>query len=82
MAEAGSRAIIELCKDHHWTRGSRLPDALDGTSISAVVYHDGTQVQYRVYYQAEDLSLREHCFSHDEKGWFPGLSLCGTLRFT
>ena len=75
FAEAGSPAIIELSHDRNWVRGSRLPDALDGTSIAAVVYKQGEVVQYRVYYQAEDLSLREHGTWSGEKEWRSGLSL-------
>jgi len=68
--EAGSQAIKELCHDGlNWYEGALcLPGAFGGTSIAAVVCHlDG---QLRVYYQTEDLSLREHC--HDSKGWWPG----------
>ena len=72
---AGSRTILELCNDGHWFKGSLdLPNALGGTSIAAVAYNGGNQTQIRVYYQAEDLSLMEHC--HDKNGWYPGGFVC------
>ena len=75
---AGSRAIRELCNDGHWFNGSLdLPDALDGTTIAAVAYNWGGRTNIRVYYQAEDLSLREHC--HDNKGWYPGQSVSSLI---
>jgi len=71
LEEPDSLVIGELCNDGHWFKGElRLPGTLDGTSIAATTYNWSNQTQVRLYYQAEDLSLREHCY--DNKGWYPG----------
>ncbi|KAJ8488124.1 hypothetical protein ONZ51_g3730 [Trametes cubensis] len=71
LQEAGSFEIQEYCNDGSWVRGATLPTALSGTSIAAVVY-DMDGVQFRVYYQAPDLYIREHCMGSDGSGWYPG----------
>lgn len=83
LAGVGYRAITELGQDSHWDWGrrTRLPDALDGTSIAGVAYPDGARGKYHVYYQTEDLSLREHCLTRGGE-WHSGLSLWDTLRLT
>ena len=69
---------MELCNDGDWYKCSLdLPDALDGTSIAAVAYNWSSQPHIHVYYQAEDLSLREHC--HNNSGWYPG-QFVGAVR--
>ncbi|KAI0334364.1 fucose-specific lectin [Cubamyces sp. BRFM 1775] len=71
LQEAGSPEIQEYCSDGSWVRGATLPTALSGTSIAAVVYNiEG--VQFRVYYQAPDLTIKEHCLGSDGLGWYPG----------
>ncbi|KAL1748020.1 fungal fucose-specific lectin-domain-containing protein [Schizophyllum fasciatum] len=90
----GSNQIQEFGHDGHWYRGATLPEAMSGTGIAAIVYnHHGWR--YRVYYQTQDLVLREHCLNlgQDDKLWFPGAFnvgrapgrtqigvLCGTWR--
>ncbi|KAF9783828.1 fucose-specific lectin [Thelephora terrestris] len=70
--ELGSQAIAELRNDGGcWAKGDRLPDALDGTSIAAVALNLNGGVSMRVYYQAEDLSLKDHCYDSD-RGWYSG----------
>ncbi|KAK0184055.1 fungal fucose-specific lectin-domain-containing protein [Armillaria mellea] len=70
--ELASGAIKELCNDGYWFRGATLPDALRGSSIAAVAYL-WSGLQLRVYYQTNDLSIKEHCLN-DNSGWFPGKS--------
>ena len=71
LEEEKSRAIRELNNDGYWRQGTlHLQDALDGTGIAAVAYKLRNQIEIRVYYQAEDLSLREHC--NYGSGWRPG----------
>ncbi|KAF9783854.1 hypothetical protein BJ322DRAFT_883240 [Thelephora terrestris] len=71
MFESIIRAIVELRNDGYWTKGNRLLDALDGTSIAAVAMNWNGGITIRVYYQAEDLSLKEYC--HDSgRGQYPG----------
>ena len=71
LEEARSRAIGELCNDGGWHKGSLyLPGALDGTSIAATTYNLDDQTQIHIYYQDEDLSLREHC--HNGEEWSRG----------
>ena len=64
---------MELCCDGVWRKGTlRISDAFDGTSIAAVAFRWNNQPEIiiRVYYQAEDLSLREYC--HEGGKWFQG----------
>lgn len=71
LEEAKSCAIRELCNDGYWYQGTLpLQGALDGTCIAAAACKLSNQIEIRVYYQAEDLSLREHCYRN--KGWHPG----------
>ncbi|KAL1748021.1 fungal fucose-specific lectin-domain-containing protein [Schizophyllum fasciatum] len=92
----GSNRIQEISHDGsngRWFRGATLPAALSGTGIAAVVY-DFRGLRFRVYYQTEDLALREHCLDLAGNGtWFAGEfnvgrapgrtqigALCGTWR--
>ncbi|KAK0485377.1 fungal fucose-specific lectin-domain-containing protein [Armillaria luteobubalina] len=68
--ELASGAIKELCNDGYWSRGATLPGALSGSSIAAVAY-SWNGLQLRVYYQTDDLSIKEHCLN-DNSEWFPG----------
>ncbi|KAI0340287.1 hypothetical protein BDW22DRAFT_1379022 [Trametopsis cervina] len=68
--ESGSIKIREFTHDGCWRRSAILPDALDGSSISAVTYRFQNQLQIRVYYQSEDLTIMEHCLNNS--GWFKG----------
>jgi len=47
-----------------------VPGALGATDLAAVTYFFQDQTQIRVYYQAIDLSLKEH--GYNNSGWFPG----------
>lgn len=49
-----------------------MTDALEGTSIAVAAYHafdpqGKIETQIRVYYQTEDLSIKEHWYSN---GWW------------
>ncbi|KAK0216586.1 fungal fucose-specific lectin-domain-containing protein [Armillaria nabsnona] len=68
--ELASGAIKELSNDGYWFRGATLPVALSGSSIAAVAY-SWNGLQLRVYYQTDDLSIKDHCLN-DNSGWFPG----------
>ena len=71
LEEPESQAIVELRHDGYWTKGGRLLDALDGTSIAAVAFNWNGGVSMSVYYQAKDLSLKDHCYDSG-RGWYPG----------
>ncbi|KAK0216588.1 hypothetical protein EDD85DRAFT_798383 [Armillaria nabsnona] len=68
--ECGSVHIQGICNDGYWFRGATFPVALSGSSIAAVVY-SWNGLQLRVYYQTDDLSIKEHCLN-DYSGWVPG----------
>ena len=69
--EDGSSVIAELCNDGSWHNGElRLAGSLEGTNIAVVTHNFQNQNQTRLYYQAEDLSLSEHC--HNSSGWSAG----------
>jgi len=69
--EAGTNTVKELANDGYWHSGDmQITDALGATSLAAVAYYFQSQTQMRVYYQARDLTLKEHC--HNNSGWFPG----------
>lgn len=71
LLEEGSKQIKELCYDNgRWARGSILPAAVRGTSIATILCQPD-RLDIRVYYQAEDLSIREHVYDL-RKGWSPG----------
>ena len=71
LAEAGTNTVLELANDGHWHTGDmRIAGALGATGLAAVTYYFQDQTQIRVYYQARDLSLKEHCYNN--RGWFPG----------
>ncbi|KAI0642737.1 fungal fucose-specific lectin-domain-containing protein [Trametes meyenii] len=62
--EQNSNRIKEFCHDKgRWFRGAVLPQALSGTGIAAIRYKLDNQSHFRVYYQADDLSIREQCLS-------------------
>lgn len=67
--EESSNAIQEFCVGHPWKRGATLPIADSGSDLAALSFKDGGKIHLRVYYQAPDLSLREHCY---DSGWFEG----------
>ncbi|KAK0438157.1 fungal fucose-specific lectin-domain-containing protein [Desarmillaria tabescens] len=69
--ELGSGAIKEFCNNGYWFRGATLPVALSGSSLAAVVY-SWNGLQLRVYYQTDDLSIKEHCINDKSGEWFPG----------
>ena len=76
--EPVTNVVAALVNNGHWNKGKlRLSGALGGTSLAAVAYHQGEE-QIRLYYQAADLSLKEHC--HNAKGWHPGRSI-SPVRF-
>ncbi|KAI0833668.1 fungal fucose-specific lectin-domain-containing protein [Trametes gibbosa] len=77
--EEGSHAIREVCYDRGaggagWSAGFgsfALSSALSGTSLVAVAYEEpGDVLNLRVYYQAADLSVREHAYRNER--WFAG----------
>ena len=75
--EEGSNAIQEFYTDYSWRRGAKLPGALSGTSIAATGWpgsRGGSQA--RVYYQAEDLTIR--VYKLDDGIWTAGK--CFVLR--
>ena len=51
-----------------WKRKAILPQARSGSSIAAMNYLQPS-LQLRVYYQAPDMSLKEHC---NDGYWFEG----------
>lgn len=69
--EAGTNLIVELAHDGYWRPGElRLAGAIGGTSIAAVSVFFQNQTRIRLYYQAMNLTLREHC--NDGYGWSVG----------
>lgn len=74
MEEYGSFAIRELHYDgSRWRQGILyLTGALEGTSIAAVAHRSQNEPQthIRMYYQTEDLSLKEHAYNNIR--WSPG----------
>lgn len=70
--EPGTNVIAELADDTgSWSNTKlRLAGAFSGTSLTAVLFTAHEEVNTRLYYQAKDLSLKEHC--HNNKGWFIG----------
>ncbi|KAL1679136.1 fungal fucose-specific lectin-domain-containing protein [Schizophyllum commune] len=67
--EDGSNEIQEFCNDGRWFRGATLPSALSGTSIAAIPF-EFNGLQFRVYYQTDDLYIREQVLNND--GWSSG----------
>nr|UWK20060.1 fucose-specific lectin [Trichoderma albolutescens] len=67
--EESSNAIQEFCVGNPWKRGATLPVADQGSNLAAVSWKDQGKVHLRVYYQAPDLSLKEHCY---DAGWYEG----------
>ena len=70
LSEDGSNEIQEFCNDGRWFRGARLPSALSGTSIAAIPF-EFNGLQFRVYYQTDDLYIREQVLNND--GWSSGM---------
>jgi len=69
--QADSHVVAELANDGAWHHGElNLTGALPGTNLAAVAYNFQSQSQIRLYYQAADLSLKEH--GHNNSGWFAG----------
>ncbi|KAL7953518.1 fungal fucose-specific lectin domain-containing protein [Trichoderma compactum] len=75
--EENSNAIQEYCVGNPWHRGATLPIADSGSNLASLSFKDGGRVHLRVYYQAPDLSLREHCYdgSWSEGGFNPGVAI-------
>jgi hypothetical protein len=69
--ESTSDNVQEFCHGSSWTRGQRLPTARAGSSIAVAGWSDNG-MHLRVYYQAPDLTLREHCW--DPYSWSAGKS--------
>nr|UWK21974.1 fucose-specific lectin [Trichoderma protrudens] len=75
--EENSNAIQEFCVGNPWKRGAILPTADQGSNLAAVSWKDQGKVHLRVYYQAPDLSLKEHCYDGRwyQGGFNPGVAL-------
>nr|UWK20224.1 fucose-specific lectin [Trichoderma stromaticum] len=75
--EENSNAIQEYCVGNPWKRGAILPIADSGSNLAAVAFDEGGKIHLRVYYQAPDLSLREHCYDGvwSAGGFNPGVAL-------
>ena len=65
--------IAELTNESGSWRATKLPiaEAIEDTSLAAVSYTSNGKSNIRLYYQAEDLSLKE--YRHDGEKWFPGM---------
>ena len=71
LTDLETSKVEELANDGNWHKGDmHISDADLGTGLAAVAYYSEEQTQIRVYYQAEDVTLKEHC--HNNKGWFSG----------
>ena len=67
--ESGQDNITELVFNGKWEKGATLPVALRGSSLAVVTYPtDGPRI--RLYYQTDDLTIKEHCFETNH--WAPG----------
>ena len=71
--ETQGRIIRQLIFDGaSWRKGKLdIGGSLADTSLSAVAYYYGGQDHTRVFYQAKDLSLKDHHFT-DESQWQAG----------
>ncbi|KAI0750265.1 fungal fucose-specific lectin-domain-containing protein [Daedaleopsis nitida] len=71
--EAKTNKLQEYCyTNERWFSGAtNLPTALSGTGIAAISYYFEGQLQHRLYYQAEDLTIREHALVG--ASWVPGV---------
>jgi hypothetical protein len=72
-SEPGSNTITELRYNISEWSTSTLPvsDALNGTGLAAVTYWTTSDLrQIRLYYQADDLSLRD--IGYSSSTWTPG----------
>lgn len=67
--EESSDAVQEYCVGNPWKRGATLPVADQGTNLAAVSWTQNGSPHLRVYYQAADLNIREHCY---DSGWSTG----------
>jgi hypothetical protein len=57
--------------DNNWSAGTlKLPGSLANTSLAAVTYKSQNQAKTHVFYQALDLTLKDHV--NDYSGWNPG----------
>ena len=68
MIDPTSNAIQEYCAGDPWIKGSTLPVADAGSSISAVGW-ENNGIHLRVFYQAPDLTLKEHNWDGQ---WYQG----------
>ncbi|EHK24095.1 uncharacterized protein TRIVIDRAFT_80901 [Trichoderma virens Gv29-8] len=75
--EKNCKTIQEYCVGNPWKRGATLPIADSGSNLAALSFEDGGKIHLRVYYQAPDLSLKEHCYDGgwSEGGFNPGVAL-------
>lgn len=75
--EENSNAIQEYCVGNPWKRGVTLPIADSGSNLAALSFKIAGKIHLRVYYQAPDLSLKEHCWDGgwSEGGFNPGVAL-------
>lgn len=70
--ESGSTTVKELGNDGSWYNGAlSVSGAAGPTSLAAVAYWFQNETQLRVYYQAQDLSLKEYGYNEGSK-WFQG----------
>jgi len=64
--------IQTLCRtpQGHWTRGRKIVQAVNGSSIAAIVRDSNTIMDaVYVYYQGLDLHVRERVWSPDAGRW-------------
>ncbi|KAL7930743.1 hypothetical protein V8C35DRAFT_324194 [Trichoderma chlorosporum] len=75
--EVNSNAIQEYCVGNPWKRGATLPIADSGSNLAALSFKQDGKIHLRVYYQAPDLRLKEHCYDGNwsEGGFNPGVAL-------
>jgi hypothetical protein len=64
-----SEIIQEYCVGDPWKKGATLPVADHGSNLAALSWTQKGRVHLRVYYQASDLSVHEHCY---DDGWSKG----------
>lgn len=70
--ESGTTTVRELGNDGSWYNGAlSISGAAGPTGLAAVAYWFQNETQLRVYYQAQDLSLKEYGYNEGSK-WFQG----------
>ena len=72
LVDPASNAIQELCFRNGWLKGAQLPVALRGSKLAVALP--------RVFYQSEDLSLKECVWSAARREWHEGQSVALNLR--